>query len=59
MQVWEVNDAHAAAVAQRGDVTIAPLHSSGQIVKMILDVVRLIIRNCTFVNLTEKKHSSG
>src|SRR6266702_508598 len=55
VQVGEVNHAHAAAVAQWDDVTIAPLHDGGQIVKMIFDVVRLIVRNCTRVDLNQKK----
>ncbi len=55
VQVGEVNHAHAAAIAQWDDVTIAPLHGGRQIVKMILDVVRLIIRNYTCVDLNQKK----
>ena len=48
----EVNHAHTGAIA---DVPAAPFHGGGQIVKMILNEIRLIIRNCTRIDLSQKK----
>ena len=42
----------AHAVSQRDDVTIAPFHCIWQIIQIISDIVRLIIRNFTLVDLT-------
>ena len=51
VQVRKVNNAHA--VSQREDVTIVPLHPSWQTIKMISDLVRLLIRNFTLIDLTK------
>jgi hypothetical protein len=53
VQVGEVNNAHAGA--QRDDVTTPLLHGSRQIVKVVPDVVRLIVRNFALVDLTKTK----
>jgi hypothetical protein len=53
VQVGEVNNAHAGA--QRDDVTTPLLHGSRQIVKVVPDGVRLIVRNFALVDLTKKK----
>ena len=51
VQVRKVNNAHA--VSQREDVTIVPLHPSWQTIKIISDLVRLLIRNFTLIDLTK------
>jgi hypothetical protein len=54
VQVRETENVHAGAVARWGDMTVALLHGGGQIIKMILDVVRLIICNFSLVDLGKK-----
>ena len=53
MQVRKSGYTHATAITNRYYVTIPSLHSGGQIVKMILDVISLIICDHTRVDLVQ------
>ena len=52
MQAGEA-DAYTTAVTNRDNMTVPPLHGSGQVIEIVLDTVSIIICNHTRVDLDE------
>ncbi|SRR6266436_5315559 len=53
MKGGEASNTHTTAGINRDDVAVPSLHSSGQVIEIVLDVVSISICNYTRINLNE------
>lgn len=53
MECGEAGNTQATAVTNRDNVTVPSLHSSGQVIEIVLDVVSVSICNHTRMDLNE------